>query len=108
MFANLRRVGLLLPAHTIRTAKPEIIRKHSTCQQTSEKALKDKKPRKYIKKGPGLEFFIHNNGPKINIEEQTLKPERIPYVNENIIDGAGRKGTASMMISYSTDSKRFL
>lgn len=93
MLANLRRIGFLLPAQTVRCINPDTLRNHSSCNQTSEKISKQEKPRQFIKKGPGLEFFLYNNPPKDKLKElSTDKPEKIPYLKEDVTNGAGRKG----------------
>lgn len=94
MFTGLRRIRLLLPGASFRTINPETIRRHSSCHQIVEKPSKDNKPKQYIKKGPGLEFFLYNNAPKVKANEASSeKIDKIPYLKEDVGDGGGKRGT---------------
>ena len=54
--------------------------------------------RPYIKKGPGLEYFLHNSINKQQVQvnesatEEIIIKENHPYINDAILDGFGRKG----------------
>lgn len=51
--------------------------------------------RPYIKKGPGLEYFLYNSKSStdnLSNKEATPNVERHPYLDKDVLDGAGRKG----------------
>ncbi len=50
--------------------------------------------RQYIKKGPGLEYFIYNSikGPAADNSETIIAQEKHPYLNKEAHDGCGLKG----------------
>ncbi len=50
-------------------------------------------PRQYIKKGPGLEYFIYNST-KISRgkPDETITLEKHPYLDKDSFDGYGLKG----------------
>lgn len=53
-------------------------------------------PRPYIKKGPGLEYFLYNSVKPAQVEGSKEIREKHPYVNDTVLDGAGKKG----MLTY--------
>lgn len=53
----------------------------------------DVRPRQYIKKGPGLEYFIYNSTKTSSEKPSTDIPlEKHPYLNKDSCDGLGLKG----------------
>ena len=55
-------------------------------------------PEQYIKKaGPSLEYFIYNSKSndlaKENNNLSEITVEKHPYINTNVLDGTGKKGT---------------
>lgn len=46
-----------------------------------------------LEKGPSLQHFIANSGETIDNYEQVGVGERIPYLEEELYSGHGRKGT---------------
>ena len=52
----------------------------------------DRPSRQYIKKGPGLEYFIYNNTKESTDKLEVVSPEKHPYLNKEARDGSGLKG----------------
>jgi len=48
--------------------------------------------RKYIKKGPGLEYFLYNSAKPSEEKKDVINHNKIPYINDEILDGTGKKG----------------
>lgn len=46
-----------------------------------------------LEKGPSLQHFIANSGETIDKYEQVSVGERVPYLEEELYSGHGRKGT---------------
>ena len=52
--------------------------------------------RQYIKKGPGLEYFIYESTKSSkDKQDATVALEKHPYLNKDLYDGCGLKGKSS-------------
>ncbi len=72
----------------LRSLRLSIMRSTSTVPQK-----KASLPRKYIKRGPGLEYFLYN--PQPTTESEILDnsiTKKHPYVSNKSLDGTGKKG----------------
>ena len=56
--------------------------------------VKESQSRQYIKKGPGLEYFIYNRTSTADTNIKTQLPQdKHPYVHQDALDGHGLKGS---------------
>lgn len=73
-------------------------RKHSTTGVGSanvKHAASGVTRKPFIKKGPGLEYFLYNNiKPSPTGNDEELVSHKVPYINDEVLDGTGKKGTA--------------
>ena len=51
-------------------------------------------PRKYIKRGPGLEYFLVNSPQKSTSSDKDdfYQKEKHPYISDKSLDGTGKNG----------------
>lgn len=54
-------------------------------------------PRKYIKRGPGLEYFLVNGSQNpTTLNKDLYSKEKHPYISEKSLDGTGKKGNITI------------
>jgi hypothetical protein len=77
-------------------AKDMVVRGHVSASRrwsSTEVGLKENKiSRKYLKRGPGLEYFLVNSTKLIENEGTSVIEEKHPYVSNEALNGSGKKG----------------